>query len=108
LTVTLVKCSLPNAWKMDFPDLGSAVVELRSHICRSCLKGSEWDPPLDFEYEGVKFVCMNAMELLGTDCGVEYTLEGDHGLWPEDDDMDPNMDRHSKRKLSPGQQIETA
>jgi hypothetical protein len=104
VTVTLVKCSLPNVWRKDFPDLRSAVVELRSHICGACLSGSEWgDPPLDFEHEGKKYVCMDAIELLSTGCGLEYELEGDHGLWPKDEDIDDNMLRHSKRKQTASQ-----
>lgn len=109
MTVTLVKYSLPNSWKKDFPDLQAAVVELRRHICGSCLAGDEWgDPPLDFEHEGTTYVCMDAMELLGTSCGLEYGLRGDHGLWPQEEDMDPNMVHHSKRKKTVRQKIDAA
>jgi hypothetical protein len=85
MPVTLVKCSSPG-WEKEFPDLPSAVIELRSHICRGCLAGNPEndEPALDYEVDGVKVECHDAIELLSTPCGCEYNLEGDHGLWPEE------------------------
>lgn len=101
MSVTLVKCSLPNAWRQEYPDLRSATIALRNHICRLCVEGDEWHEPLDGEYEGKTYVCLDPEVLLSTACGLEFELEGDHGLWPQDDEIDFNMFRHSRRKISP-------
>ncbi len=86
MPVTLVKYSAPG-WEKEFPDLPSAVVELRANICNGCLAGShdEDEPPLDYVSDGQKIECHDAIKLLNTSCGHEYSFEGDHGLWPEDD-----------------------
>jgi hypothetical protein len=87
MPVTLVKYSAPG-WEKEFPDLPSAVVELRANICKGCLAGcpDEDEPPLDYVKDGQKIECHDALKLLSTSCGHEYSFEGDHGLWPEDDD----------------------
>lgn len=103
MTVTLVKCSLPNVWRKDFPDLRSASIGLRNHICRTCVEGDEWHDPLDIEFEGERYVCLDPLTLLSTPCGLEFELEGDHGLWIQDDDIDHNMFRHSRRKHTEAQ-----
>jgi len=86
MTIILIKNSAPG-WQKEFADLPSAVIELRRHICRGCLSGSTEDdePPLDHVKDGVKIECHDMMALLNTSCGWEFDLEGDHGLWPEDD-----------------------
>jgi hypothetical protein len=85
MTVTLVKYSAPG-WEKQFADLPSAVVELRAHICDGCLAGSpdEDESPLDTVRGGQKIDCHDAIMLLNTSCGYEYSIEGDHGLWPDD------------------------
>lgn len=86
MTVILSKDSA-SGWEKEFPDLPSAVVELRRHICKGCLSGSpEYDePPLDYVKDGEKIECHDMVALLNTSCGYEFHIEGDHGLWPEDD-----------------------
>jgi hypothetical protein len=86
MPVMLVKLSSPG-WDKEFPDLPSAVTELREHVCSDCLAGNpdEGGPALDREEDGRKVECRDAMMLLATACGCRFTLEGDHGLWPEVD-----------------------
>ncbi|NTF17842.1 hypothetical protein G6L37_05465 [Agrobacterium rubi] len=87
MPVTLVKISAPG-WEKEFPDLPAAVVELRRHVCAGCLAGrpDEDEPPVDLVVDGVVVECHDAVTLLNTSCGYEYQLEGDHGLWPEEED----------------------
>jgi hypothetical protein len=86
MVVTLHKISSPG-WTREFPDLPSAVVELRKHVCSGCLSGEpeEGEPPLDLFVDGVAIECHDALSLLNTSCGYEFSLEGDHGLWPEEE-----------------------
>lgn len=105
MTVTLVKCSLPNVGREDYPDLRSSSIALRSHICKSCVDGDEWHDPLDVEFEGTKYVCLDPLRLLSTPCGLEFELEGDHGLWPQNEEIDPDMFRHSRRKNTVAQLV---
>jgi hypothetical protein len=85
MAVVLNKISSPG-WTREFPDLPSAVVELRKHVCRGCLSGApeEGEPPLDRVEDGILVECHDAISLLNTSCGYEFSLEGDHGLWTDD------------------------
>lgn len=87
MTIILSKISAPG-WDREFADLPSAVNELRRHICSGCLAGSleEGEPPLDYVEDEKTIECHDMVKLLNTSCGYEFHLEGDHGLWPEEDD----------------------
>lgn len=104
MTVTLVKCSAPG-WSRDFACVSEAVAELREHICGDCLDGGEFDSPLDFEHEGRSFRCHDAGMLLGTSCGLEFNIEGDHGLWPAGEDVDGSAWLRPRRKITGAQMI---
>lgn len=90
----LSKLSSPG-WDKEFDTELEAVIELRKHICVTCLKGEEyvvgengepvlveeafpdWFPSkiVDVEYDGELFECKDPMILLGTPCGCEFSLE---------------------------------
>ena len=109
MTIKLSKVSLPSVWTKEFDSLHEAILELRNQICGSCMEGGEWGhyEPLDFEFEGRTYACMDAGKLLSTACGCEYELDGDHGLWTREEDKDPNAHRRvSRRKVGVRQIVE--
>lgn len=78
---TLDKVSTPT-WEKEFATKAEAVLELRSHICDSCMSGKAWNvnskaiggmernpdfdtPPAD---------PTDADSLLSTTCGLEYEI----------------------------------
>ncbi|MCS4088498.1 hypothetical protein [Rhizobium sp. BK176] len=102
--IKLSKVSLPHVWTLEFESLHEAVLELRRHICSTCMSGGEWGhyDPLDIEFEGRTYICTDASELLSTGCGLEFEIEGAPEFHAYPDDIDPNMLRRiSRRKQSP-------
>lgn len=74
MAVLLVKMSAPD-WEKEFPDTQSAVIELRKHICKDCLRGGDEDPALDIVVDGLLVECHDADSLLETRCGYEFHIE---------------------------------
>lgn len=106
MTIKLSKVSLPNVWTKEFGSLHEAALELRKHICGTCMDGGEWGDrePLDVEFEGRSFVCMDVTELLTTACGFEFEIEGapEASIWGLDpQELEGNAHlRRSKRKTA--------
>ncbi|MBY3432792.1 hypothetical protein HFN89_01200 [Rhizobium laguerreae] len=108
MTIKLSKVSLPMVWTLEFDSLHEAVLELRCHICGVCMSGGEWGDyePLDVDFEGKTYICIDASELLSTGCGLEFEIEGAPELYTRPEDIDPNMLRRiSRRKNSPADLI---
>lgn len=98
MSYTLIKCSYPE-WKKnkEFKTKDELIYELRKCICNSCLQGSsdyidnngnsikiEDYYLVDVEYNGQWFYCRDIGTLLGTACGLEYTVEIDGKPYYED------------------------
>lgn len=106
MTIKLNKVSLPTVWTLEFESLHEAVMELRRHICPTCMNGGPWGDrePLDVEFEGATYICTDVTELLSTGCGLEFEIEGAPEWHAFPEDLDPNMFRRvSRRKQSPSE-----
>lgn len=106
MTVVVSKVSLPNVWSRECASISEAVDLLRAIQCGACMHGDEYHDPLDFDLpDGTRYECRDVSTLLSTGCGLEFEIEGDHGLWVMAEDVDPEMGRHSRRKSNPAQML---
>jgi hypothetical protein len=109
MPVILSKLSLPDAWDLEFTSVRDAMAELRRHICGMCFSGEEFgDPPIDLDHDGKRYVCYDPETLLSTACGLEFSLEGDHGLWPDSGDMEADAHRRVPRRKRSKAQVTAA
>ena len=86
MPVTLIKISAPG-WEKELPDVASAAIELRRHICKGCLAGDpECDESgLDREVDGTVVECHDLNALLATSCGFEFYIEEENEVASQDD-----------------------